>query len=79
MWLACHYKEIYSHVSALTRELPNAKIDYIFYYSLYSWKPITIKSIELFFIVNHNKLRPEPTTQQYFLHLCISFYGIGCP
>ena len=31
--------------------------------------------LELLCIVSHNKLGPEPTTQQHFLHLCMSFYG----
>ena len=29
-WLAWHYKEMFSHVSAVTRKPSNAKIDYIF-------------------------------------------------
>jgi hypothetical protein len=29
--------------------------------------------LELLCIVSHNKCGPEPTTQQYLLHLCMSF------
>ena len=37
------------------------------------------KTVELLCIVTHNKLEPEPepTTQQHFLHLCMSFYAIS--
>jgi hypothetical protein len=34
------------------------------------------KSAELLYIVTHNKPRPIPT-QQHFLHLCMSFYGVS--
>jgi hypothetical protein len=32
--------------------------------------------LELLCIVNHHKFGPQPTTQQHFLHLCASYYGM---
>jgi hypothetical protein len=30
--------------------------------------------LELFCMISHNKLGPEPTARKHFLHLCMSFY-----
>lgn len=41
-WLAYFIRKL-SHVSAVTKTLSNAEIDYIFCYALRPWKPILIE------------------------------------